>query len=149
MTIGSGAQTIGNSAFAGCDGLTGELIIPNSVQMSGSLAFSECLQLTRITIPNSVITIEYAAFSSCSGLTEVTIGSGVQTIGRAAFAGCDGLTNITSLATTAPSIESWTFKGVPTNGILYYPVGSDYSSWMKTDDYYLGYYNWTTSEITE
>jgi len=26
---------------------------------------------------------------------------------------------------------------------LEYPSGSDYSSWLSTDEYYLGYYGWT------
>lgn len=33
------------------------------------------------------------------------------------------------------------------NKMVYYPQGSDYSSWMLTDSYYLGYNNWTNKEI--
>jgi hypothetical protein len=37
------------------------------------------------------------------------------------------------------------------NMILYVPKGcaSNYSSWMRTSSYYLGYYNWTIQEMTE
>ena len=33
------------------------------------------------------------------------------------------------------------------NGVLKVPQGSDYSSWMLNDKYYLGYYNWTIEYI--
>jgi hypothetical protein len=33
------------------------------------------------------------------------------------------------------------------NGVLKVPNVDNYSSWMKTDSYYLGYYNWTIEEL--
>ena len=33
------------------------------------------------------------------------------------------------------------------NGIIYYPVMSDYSCWMNTNQFYLGYYGWKSMVI--
>jgi hypothetical protein len=44
-------------------------------------------------------------------------------------------------------VESYTFRGISSNGTLYYPEGSDYSLWLKSNSYYLGYYGWQGVEI--
>jgi hypothetical protein len=31
--------------------------------------------------------------------------------------------------------------------VLYYPAGSDYSRWLSTYSYYLGYYKWTGVDV--
>ena len=73
--------------------------------------------------------------------------SGVTSIGKEAFQICTGLTSITSLATTAPTIQSNTFRSVKTNGTLRVPIGSTgYDTWMGTGNYYLGKYNWRKVE---
>ena len=124
-----------------------ELTIPNGVTSIGNYAFTNCSSLTSIVIPNSVTTIGTRAFDTCTGLTSVTIGSGVKTIENYAFDRCSGLESITCYATTAPTIYSSTFNRVNKNGTLYYPEGSDYSTWLKNYSYYLGYYGWTGSTI--
>ena len=64
--------SIGDSAFFGCDALTG-ITIPNSVTSIGEHAFSNCSALTNVTIPNSVTCIGEDAFSNCSALTGITV----------------------------------------------------------------------------
>ena len=139
---------IGNSAFSGCSGLT-SITIPDSVTTISDSAFSNCSGLTSITIPNSVTTIGNSAFSNCSGLTSITIPNSVTFIGNYAFINCSSLTSIKCLAPTAPMILYDAFMKVKSNGVLYYPSGSDYSSWMSHDSYYLGYYHWTSQEILQ
>ena len=137
---------INDYAFSGCTSLT-SVTIPNSVTSIGNEAFQNCTSLTSIDIPNSVTSIGIGAFSNCSDLTSCTIGSGVTSIDGSAFSNCSNLTSITSLATTAPTIQSYTFYNVKTGGTLYVPNGSTgYNTWMSSSSYYLGSYNWTKVE---
>jgi hypothetical protein len=120
--------------------------IKEGTKWIGYNAFRECYKLTSITIPDSVTSIGDYAFTYCNGLTSIVIPDSVTSIGSGAFSYCSKLNVITCLATTAPSIDS-PFYGIETYGRLKYPAGSDYSSWMSTDKYYLGYFNWITQEI--
>jgi hypothetical protein len=123
VTIGTGVTGIGNSCFDYCGSLT-SITIPDSVTILGTYCFRYCSRLTTITIPDSV-----------------------TRLGGGCFRYCSNLTSITSNAINAPTISSTTFQEVKTNGILYYPAGSNYSTWMGTGNYYLGKYNWTSQEI--
>ena len=152
VTIPSSVTSIGWSAFRNCTSLT-EIEIPDSVTSISNCAFSGCTSLTSVTIPDSVTSIGNAAFENCSNLTSVTIGSGVTSIGKSVFyscsglksitipngvtslgksalCGCKSLTSITCLATTAPTLGDYALDKLPTNGKLYVPSGSDYSSWL-------------------
>ena len=146
VTISNGVTSIGSSTFERCSGLT-SVIIPDSVTSIGGFAFAQCYNLTSVTIPNSITSIGQGVFAYCSGLTSVTIGSSVTSIGNYTFQSCNSLTSITSLATTAPTIDSSTFQTIKTEGTLTVPSGSSgYDVWMGTSNYYLGKYGWTKVE---
>jgi len=146
ITIGNSVTSIGDSAFQSCTSLT-SITIPDSVNSIGISAFTNCGGLTRVTIGNGVTSIGTNAFTHCSGLTSVTIGSSVTSIGDGAFSGCTSLTNITSLAITAPTIYSKTFRSVKSNGTLHVPSGSTgYDIWVQYANYFLGLYKWTKVE---
>lgn len=106
--------------------------IPNSVKKIGADAFNNCIKLTSIEIPDSVTEIGSGAFFSCSGLTSITIGSGVKSIGDYCIYFCTSLKSITCYAKTAPFLGyNNAIYGLPPNGTLHVPQGSDYSSWLK------------------
>ena len=136
-------ETATNTLIAGCQ----NTVIPNTVTSIGQYAFGYCSGLTNVVIPNSVTSIGDSAFQSCNGLTSVTIPDSVTTVGNFAFFMCSGLINITSLATTAPTIQTSTFRDIKTGGTLTVPSGSTgYNTWMGNGNYYLGKYNWTKVE---
>ncbi len=167
VTFNGDIAKFGDYAFYGNSGMT-SIVIPDSVTSIGSSAFQGCRSLTSIDIPDSVTSIENkafqgctclgsatigngaigdSAFEDCGGLTNVTIGSGVTSIGQDAFRQCVYLGRITSNAMIAPSIQYRTFMYVPSNGVLYVPIGSSgYDTWMSTDFIYLGYSHWTKVE---
>ncbi len=92
-TIPSSVTTIGDHAFAECDGLTG-VTIPNSVTSISYGAFSDCWDLTTALIPSSVTSIGDFAFNGCPSLTSITIPDSVAYIGEMAFHSCSSLTGI-------------------------------------------------------
>lgn len=50
--------------------------------------------------------------------------------------------------TEKPTINNYTFNGVPQYGFLEYPKNSSsYSDWLSTNSYYLGYYKWNNITI--
>lgn len=73
---------IGNESFAYCSGLTGNLVIPNSI-----------------------VTIDQSAFLECGGFDgTLTIGEAVTYIGDWAFRGCSQISESISLATTPATL---------------------------------------------
>jgi hypothetical protein len=145
IVIPDSVTYIGEEAFCACTGLT-DVHIGSGVTEIGNYSFYNC-QVTSINIPDSVTYIGEYAFMSCKNLTSVHIGSGVTNIGNEAFCDCSGLSEITCDAMTAPRMDNYTFQDVKQSGILKVPAGSDYSSWMSTNECYLGYYNWTIEYI--
>jgi len=122
VNIGNNVRIIPDNVFRDCSGLT-SVTIPNSVTSIGEYAFSLCSGLTSLTIPNSVTTIGSHAFDLCDHLTNLSFGSGLQSIGREAFKGCTQVVRIKSFATTAPTIDSTTFKNLSDDVILNVPCG--------------------------
>jgi hypothetical protein len=87
---------IGDYAFDGCVGLTGNLVIPNSMTSIGRVAFQNDVNISGLSIRNNVTTIGEFAFNHCYGLTgKLIIPNGVTSINKAAF---QGDTNISSLS---------------------------------------------------
>ncbi len=80
-------------AFYGCSMLT-SVTIGDGAESIGNSAFRDCTGLTSVTIGNSVESIGSSAFSGCTGLTSVTIGNSVESIGNYAFYNCTGLSSV-------------------------------------------------------
>lgn len=139
ITLGDSLTSIGGNAFSGCTALS-SITLGDSVTSIGSHPFTGCTSLANATI--NAASLPNNTFLRCTSLASITIGKGVTSIGAAAFSGCTSLSSITSLANIAPSIQSDTFKDVSPGGTLTYPIGSNYSSWLSTSAYYLGFYWW-------
>ena len=92
LVIPDGIETIGNGAFAKCQGIT-TLNLPRMLKSIGASAFVGT-KLTNVTIPTSVVTIGERAFAGLNlEYVEFEIesdngGYGLQSIARNAFEGC-------------------------------------------------------------
>lgn len=104
VTIGNSVTSIGNDAFANCNGLTSIIITSNNPTYDSRENCNAIIETTTNTlilgckntiIPNSVTSIGNSAFAYCSGLTNVIIPNTVTTIGDSTFYSCSGLTAIT------------------------------------------------------
>ena len=159
ITLGSNLTHIGGYAFSGCTSITNVVIPDNVISMGiyafayctgltditigsgvtelGNNVFANCTSLSSVTIPDNVTSIGSSAFMKCTSLSSVTIPDSVTSIGYSAFTKCHSLQKITCLSRTAPTIYSSTFSGTTDNVTVYYPTGSDYSSWANLHP------NWT------
>ncbi|MBN2532990.1 MAG: leucine-rich repeat domain-containing protein [Spirochaetales bacterium] len=79
--------TIGDAAFSECTGLTGNLIIPDSITSIGKGAFYQCSGFTgSITFPSNIKSIGDCVFYKCYNLTgDLIIPKSVISIGNSAF----------------------------------------------------------------
>ena len=93
VVIGSGVASICDYAFSDCVNLT-KVSIPNSVTKIGSSAFKGCTSLEEVVVPGSVATIKADAFSGCKGLKRIDLSNGIRVIESSAFRSCTGLTSV-------------------------------------------------------
>lgn len=82
IIIPNNIESIGNSAFFGCESLT-HINIPNNTTFIGSYVFAKCKSLTSIIIPDKVEFIGEGAFKDCKALTNIVIGRGIKGIDNA------------------------------------------------------------------
>lgn len=166
---------IGDEAFYNCESLE-SFWVPSTVTHIGYNCFYECkslesftgkyassdnrllikdnkviacapYNLTSLIVPEGVTSIDGYGLCSCTTLQDLTLPSTLSHIYEDGIYDCRSLISITCNAVVAPSLE-YSFNGISTNGTLYYPAGSDYSSWMSTNNYCLGYYDWTAEELS-
>lgn len=71
LVLEEGITTIGSAAFDACIGLTGELVLPSTLQSIGWCAFQGCNFSGNVVIPANVTEIQSYAFTGCSGLDAV------------------------------------------------------------------------------
>ena len=84
---GNPVTVIGESAFRGCEEMTGASIPPGVTSIEDG-AFQWCSKLRNVTIPNGVTSIGDDAFECCYELKRIIIPNGVINIGKDAFRNC-------------------------------------------------------------
>jgi hypothetical protein len=130
LTIPDSVTSIGEGAFAVCSNLR-ELILPQNLVSVDESSFSSCTSLTRIEMPKFVKIIYEDCFCGCTSLKTVILGENISKLYEGCFQRCTSLTDITCAAKNTPSLDTDVFTGLPENGILRIPSGSDYSSWLS------------------
>ncbi len=110
---------IGQNAFLGCSGFTGNLAIPNSVTTIGFQAFAECSGFTgSLSIPNSVTTIDFGAFGWCPNFTgTLTLPNSLTVIGNFAFYLDSGFTGMLTIPDSVTSIGESAFSSCSFTGL--------------------------------
>ncbi len=105
--------SIGDCAFENCSSLTGDLVVPSSVNSIGDSAFRGCRGFNKIIISDGVKTIGTWAFNGCSGFEgDLLIPSSVESVGFAAFTGCSGLNGTITIPSNITSIDKDDFQGL-------------------------------------
>lgn len=174
LTFNDNLKKIEGWAFHWCYYLHGDLVIPDSVEYIGYAAFMRC-NFRSITIGYGNPYIETHSFRECHACQALIIKSGqinyeaftsiwsLQHIyfgEEVSFSNSSGnrffdtydIKTITCYAKEAPLIDNDVFKfnrntTWDETSKLRFPKGSDYSTWMQTDAYYLGYWGWTAEEF--
>ena len=136
ITIPSSVTTIEYQAFAYCKKFNGTIDIPKSVTNVANNAFANIgstgyqpneFDLRR---PIYLKDIPKSCFVSSRIKGTVVLSTQVETIGKDAFYGLNTKT-LVSLAEIVPTATQATFTGASSSCTLYYPKGSDYSSWSS------------------
>ena len=145
----------GNSIGSVFSGITNLLSveIPDYVTASTaetSFSFTGCTGLKSVKLPKNLTYLPAKCFAGCSSLERIVLPETLLSIGANCFSACTSLVEITSNAIVQPVTDSSAFINIDTTGNrgkLYYPTGSDYSTWLSNTPYFLGYYSWTGEEI--
>ena len=150
LTIPDSVTGIGSNCFSRNNSIVNINFGTGVTKMSGSNIFDSCVSLISVDLPSSLTgALGSYMFNGCRSLTSVTIPAGVTSLNNySVFSSCPNLETITCYATTAPTVRSGgqTFSyGIKENGVLRYPSGSDYSTWLSSDN--LGKYGWTGQTI--
>lgn len=85
-------KVIGHDAFRSTD--IEEIVFPKNLKSIGSIAFTDCKNLTNIKLNDGLEVIESEAFER-TGLKSVNIPASVKEIGENAFFGCNNLKTVT------------------------------------------------------
>ena len=95
--------SIRRKAFYLCEGLTGDLVIPNTITSISIEAFAFCTGFTGdLVIPNAITELGtdnqpssgsfYGTFEECTGFSRLVLGDSLKIIGHCCFRGCSGFT---------------------------------------------------------
>ena len=112
LELSDALSVIPEYAFNGCVGLSGSLVIPNSVTEIGENAFSGCTGFnSTLTLSSKLGKIGQDAFYNCTGFTgSLKLPSSLTEIGIAAFMNCKYFTSL-ELPNTLSVIPGTAFKG--------------------------------------
>ncbi len=86
--------TIGTSSFAGCENLSGELVLPSSIDTIGNSAFQGCSKISVARINANVYDIPSQCFNRCTGLKSVYLPITARNVDRLSFANCTNLEDV-------------------------------------------------------
>ena len=131
MFIPDNTSQFGNGALSHCSELT-SVRLPDYANLSASSIFYGS-GLVSLTIPEGYPHIGTTMCSHCDNLESLYILGDLEAIRANAFYQCPSLKYIECHSETAPTLGMLAFDAetLPENGVVHYPAGSDYSSWVS------------------
>lgn len=135
VSIANTNITYNNYNFSYCSSLK-RIICESPMSNLPAGAFQYAMSLQSINLSDTITAINSQSFLNCMSMKEVTIPSAVTTISTSVFQNCSVLSKIHMQPTTPPTLGSSNFLGMPSNYIIYVPVG--------TGDTYKAASGWST-----
>jgi hypothetical protein len=128
-------RSLGSSIFSYCMSLK-SIKLSTAITILPITLFNTCVELASVSLPPTLTTISASSFAYTFSLKTITIPSTVSTIGNNAFYSCNELSVVHVQATTPPTLGTSVFTGLPSDFIIYVPVG--------TGDTYKAAAGWST-----
>ena len=114
------------------DGVSGDIVLPDTVRVVGDSAFADCTATVSVSLPDGLVSVGDYAFEDCTSLVTVEVPDSVTSIGRCAFDDSSitefrvpsGVTDMTGVLYDCGSLESITVSEGNTaftvvDGVLY------------------------------
>ena len=117
------AVNFGSSCFRLSGALRKITLSPTSWGSIGIGIFYMALSIESMQIPANITQIPSTTFYYLPMIKEITIPENVDSIGNSAFSYCISLNEIHIQATVPPTLGTNVFAGLPSNYIIYVPVG--------------------------
>ncbi len=134
IKVAEGIESIGDSAFSDCLGLT-SVTIPSTVKTMGTNVFQNCTALKNVTIAEGVKSIGVAAtFAECKSLRSITIPSTVESISSGMFENCTALKNVTISNGLKYIEDSLVFGGCTSLESITIPSSVSYIGWKTFNE---------------
>lgn len=122
IITGKNYGSVGRYVVSDCYNLS-SFIISESATTVNDYAFNDCYGISSIVIPTQ--SIRDYAFYRCHSLSSVVVTENVKSIGKSAFYQCLGMKEYHFLSSNPPTLSgSIAFSGIPSDCIIYVPVGS-------------------------
>lgn len=122
VKLGDNCVSLGSNSFDGCSSLK-TITLASEITTIPNNFLTGAVNLKEIVLPDSLTTLGTAAFQGCFTLTSITIPALVDTVTGAALSGCRSLKTVHIQAITPPTLGNNTFYNVPSDFIIYVPVG--------------------------
>lgn len=123
VKLGDNCISLGSNSFDGCSPLK-TITLASEITTIPSNFLTNAVNLKEIVLPDSLTTLGMSAFQGCFTLTNITIPALVDAVTGAAFYNCRSLKTIHIKATTPPTLGTNVFNNIPSDFIIYVPVGT-------------------------